>query len=168
MTVEPGAVTDLHPAMEPLAVLLGTWEGEGSGSYPTIEPFAYGERVTFGHVGKPFFTYQQVTWRAEDGAPLHAETGYLRVVPGIAIGALAVEWVLAHPTGIAEVEEGRLVEDTLELRATTIGRTATAKPVHSLRRQFVLGEDTLRYDLWMAHGDTPETHHLAAMLHRTS
>jgi hypothetical protein len=161
------ATPDLHPALEPLAVLLGTWEGEGSGHYPTIEPFTYGERVTFGHTGKPFLTYQQVTWRADDGTPLHAETGYLRAVPGIAIGALAVEWVLAHPTGIAEVEEGRLVDGVLELRATTVGRTATAKPVHSLRRQFVLGEDRLRYDLWMAHAETPETHHLQATLFRT-
>jgi hypothetical protein len=156
----------LHPALEPLADLLGTWEGEGSGHYPTIDPFTYGERVTFGHVGKPFFTYQQTTWRPDDGAPLHAETGYLRVVPGVAIGALAVEWVLAHPTGFAEVEEGRFVDGVMELTATTVGRTATAKPVHRLRRRFVISEDTLRYDLWMAHAETPETHHLEAMLHR--
>jgi hypothetical protein len=161
------APPDLHPALEPLAVLVGTWEGEGSGHYPTIDPFTYGERVTFAHTGKPFLTYQQVTWRAEDGSPLHAEVGYLRAVPGVAIGALAVEWVLAHPTGIAEVEEGRLVGDTIELTTTTLGRTATAKPVRSLRRQLVLGEDTLRYDLWMAHADIPETHHLTAQLHRT-
>jgi hypothetical protein len=158
---------ELHPALEPLADLLGTWEGEGSGHYPTIEPFTYGERVTFGHVGKPFFTYRQTTWRPDDGTPLHAETGYLRVVPGIAIGALAVEWVLAHPTGFAEVEEGRFGDGVMELTATTVGRTATAKPVHSLRRRVVIREDTLRYDLWMAHAETPETHHLEAMLHRT-
>jgi hypothetical protein len=158
----------MHPALEPLAVLLGTWEGEGSGHYPTIEPFTYGERITFAHTGKPFFTYQQTTWRTDDGAPLHAEVGYLRVVPGVAIGALAVEWVLAHPTGIAEVEEGRFVDGVIELTATTVGRTATAKPVHSLRRQVVLGEDRLRYDLWMAHAETPETHHLEAVLYRTA
>jgi hypothetical protein len=158
----------LHAALEPLATLLGTWEGEGTGHYPTIDDFAYGERVVFGHTGKPFLTYRQTTWRADDGTPLHAEVGYVRVLPGVAIGALAVELILAHPTGIAEVEEGRLVDDTLELRATTVGRSATAKPVHALRRRFVLAPDTLRYDVWMAHADTPESHHLEALLHRTT
>jgi hypothetical protein len=156
----------LHPALEPLATLLGTWEGEGTGHYPTIDDFTYGERVTFGHTGKPYLTYEQTTWRAEDGAPLHAEVGYVRVLPGVAIGALAVELLLAHPTGIAEVEEGRLVDGVLELRATTVGRSATAKPVHTLRRRLVLGPATLRYDLWMSHAETPESHHLEALLHR--
>jgi hypothetical protein len=159
---------ELHPALEPLAGLVGTWEGEGSGHYPTIEPFSYGERITFGHVGKPFLTYEQRTWRPDDGTPMHAEAGYLRVVPGVAIGALAVEWVLAHPTGIAEIEEGRYVDGVLDLHATTVGRTATAKPVHALRRRVLLDGDVVSYDLWMAHGRTPETHHLTAQLHRTT
>ena len=35
MTVEP----TLHPALESIAFLLGTWTGEGKGDYPSIEPF---------------------------------------------------------------------------------------------------------------------------------
>ena len=172
----------LHPQLGPIGDLLGTWEGPGAGSYPTIEPFRYHERVTFGHVGKPFLTYQQRTWDADNGAPLHAEVGYLRVVAGavpvddadagddgptLAATPLRLEFVLAHPTGIAEVEEGTLADGVLRLSTTTVGRTTTAKLVRSVRREFRLDEDELSYDLWMAHADTPETHHLHATLRRT-
>jgi hypothetical protein len=156
----------LHDALGPLAGLVGTFTGQGAGDYPTIEPFAYLETVTFGHVGKPFLAYTQRTRHPDTGAPMHAESGYLR-----AVGPDRVEFVLAHPTGIVEVEEGDLevAADVvaLDLRTTTVGTTATAKDVRALRRRFVLDGDTLRYDVWMAHADTPETHHLAARLRRS-
>lgn len=159
---------DLHPALAPLATLVGAWSGEGEGQYPTIEPFRYRERVTFGHVGKPFLAYGQRTAHPETGQPMHAETGYLRMATTERAGVFAVELVLAHPTGIVEVEEGHLEANVIELRTTAIGLAATAKTVRSLRRRFVLDGDRLSYDLWMAHGDTPDTHHLSATLHRTS
>lgn len=179
-----GEAVELHPELGPLAGLLGTWEGQGAGDYPTIEPFRYREQVSFGHVGKPFLAYQQRTWDLDSGAPLHAECGYLRAlgsavpVPSsdgegetggrvLAAGPIRLELVLAHPTGIAEVEEGELADGVLKLGSTSVARTATAKPVHALRREFRLGDDELVYDLWMAHGDTPETHHLHAQLTRT-
>ncbi|MFA9432603.1 FABP family protein [Egicoccus sp. AB-alg2] len=157
---------DLHPALRPLAGLLGTWVGEGAGHYPTIDPFRYREQVTFGHVGKPFLVYGQRTTHPDTGQPMHAETGYLRAAGGQDGDAIALELVLAHPTGIVEVEEGHLRGRVAELRTTTVGLTATAKPVRSLRRRFVLADDELTYDLWMAHADTPETHHLRATLRR--
>jgi hypothetical protein len=154
---------ELHPDLAPLAGLLGAWEGDGHGDYPTIAPFTYRERVTFGHVGKPFLAYGQRTWNPETGMPMHAETGYLRLTAGG-----RVELLLAHPTGIAEVEEGTLVDGRMELTTTTVGRTATAKDVRSLRRVVTLDGDRLAYDLFMAHADTPETHHLRAVLHRAT
>jgi hypothetical protein len=158
-------VVDLHPGVAALAPLLGTWAGTGDGEYPTIPSFGYLEEVTFGHVGKPFLSYGQKTRASDDGRPLHAETGYLRAPsPG------RVELVLAHPTGIAEVQEGTLtVVDgvlELELAATSIGLTSTAKDVTALSRSIHIDGDELTYTLRLGAVGQPLQHHLAATLHR--
>ena len=147
-----------------LEPLLGTWSGAGRGEYPTITTFDYDETVTFGHVGKPFLAYAQRTTAADDGRPLHAETR----LPPDAGGHL--ELVLAHPFGITEVEEGTLtvVEGSLvlELVATAIGRTTTAKEVTEIERSFHLDGDELTYEVRMAAVGQPLQHHLGAVLQR--
>lgn len=159
-------MADLHPDIAVLRPLLGVWSGRGAGEYPTIEPFGYIEQIAFDHVGKPFLTYRQKT-TADDGRPLHAETGYLRVTsPGRA------EWVLAHPTGITEIQEGTLAITgpviELELTATTIGRTASAKDVVALTRSIRIDGDELVYAVQMAAVGQPLQHHLGATLRRTT
>lgn len=155
---------DLHPGIATLAPLLGTWSGRGTGDYPTIEPFAYTEEVTFGHTGKPFLTYTQRT-RGDDGNPLHAETGYLRMP-----SAHRVELVLAHPTGITEIDEGTLTAQDdgflIDVHSTTIGLSASAKDVMALRRSITLCGDELHYTVLMAAVGQPLVHHLTATLHR--
>jgi hypothetical protein len=156
---------ELHPDLEALAPLLGTWAGRGAGKYPTIQPFEYLEEVVFSHVGKPFLAYAQKTKSVADGRPLHAETGYFRVpVPG------RVELVLAHPNGITEIEVGSytvtgdLIE--IDLATTLIGLTPTAKEVTALGRTFRIDGDQLSYSMRMAAVGQPLQDHLDAALHR--
>ena len=156
---------ELHPDLEALAPLLGTWAGQGAGKYPTIQPFEYLEEVVFSHAGKPFLAYAQKTKAMADGKPLHAETGFLRVPrPG------HVELVLAHPNGITEIDVGTysvtgdLIE--VELSSTAIGLTPTAKEVTALGRSFRIGGDELSYSVRMGAVGQPLQDHLAAVLHR--
>lgn len=156
---------DLHPDIAVLAPLLGTWSGQGAGEYPTISPFGYSEEVSFGHVGKPFLRYDQRTKALDDGRPLHAETGYVRVPsPG------RVELVLAHPTGITEIEEGALTvigaTIEMELTATVIGLTESAKAVTALSRSIRIEGDELAYTLLLGAAEQPLQHHLAATLRK--
>ena len=154
----------MHPDLAPIAFLLGIWRGEGTGVYPTIAGFAYGEEIRFSEVGKPFLAYSQRTWALDDQRPLHAEAGYWRPQPG---GRLEV--VLAHPTGVTEIQEGTVGEERIDLTATVIGRTASAKEVTGLRRMFErTAPDTLRYQVDMAAAGQPLQLHLTAELHRVA
>jgi hypothetical protein len=158
-------VADLHPGIAVLAPLLGTWSGRGEGEYSTIQSFGYLEEVTFGHVGKPFLTYGQRTRAADDGRPMHAEVGFLR-----APSPDRVELVLAHPTGITEIEEGTLTVTgntlELELATTAIGRSSSAKEVTALGRSIRVDGDELTYTVRMGAVGQPLQPHLSATLRR--
>lgn len=160
------AMEELHPACEPLRLLLGTWRGVGHGDYPGIEPFDYLEEIAFGHVGKPFLAYSQKTRHRDTGQPLHAEFGYWRP-----IADRALEVVLAHPTGIAETTQGSFSppdnpegELTIKLATTHIGLTATAKEVAQVVRTITATSQTLTYTLDMAAVGHPLQRHLEATL----
>ncbi|OBK76744.1 fatty acid-binding-like protein [Mycobacterium sp. 1274761.0] len=151
--------------MAPLAALLGVWAGQGTGVYPTIEPFDYFEEVSFGHVGKPFLSYVQKTMAVDDRRPMHGETGYLRVpAPD------RVELVLAHPTGVTEIDEGTLTASgtalDMQLRSTAIGRTASAKEITALTRSLRIEGDELTYTVAMGAVGQPLQQHLSATLRR--
>jgi len=150
-----------HPEVEPIAFLLGTWRGEGKGEYPTIAPFAFEEEIRFWHVGKPFLLYTQRTVTPADGMLRHSEMGYWRPV-----GTDRVEIVLAHPTGIAEIEEGTVGGDRIDVSSSLVGLTGTAKEVTKLERSFELREDVLAYEVRMAAVGQPLQRHLTAELRR--
>src|SRR6266496_2262179 len=128
----------LHPEVEALAFLLGEWQGEGRGAYPTIDDFRYRETIILGHVGKPFVSYTQRTAALDDGRLLHSESGYLRPQPG-----------------------GRV-----ELVSTLVARTPSAKEVTEVRRSLDVDGDVMRYQLEMAAVGQPRQFHLEAELYR--
>lgn len=156
----------LHDDCAPLAFLLGTWRGAGTGEYPTIDDFAYTEEALFGHVGKPFLTYVQRT-RDVDGAPLHAESGYLR-----AVGAGRVELIVAQPSGIVEIHQGTVRTTAgggrIELRSVHVAGSPTAKEVSAVHRDLEVAGDVLGYTLDMAAVGRPLGHHLTAELYRST
>lgn len=160
---------DLHPDVAHVAALIGTWSGRGHGEYPTIEPFDYVEMVTFEHVGKPFLAYTQRTRAVlpdgSIGMPLHAETGYWRFPSGG-----RVEFVVSHPTGITEIEEGTVRIDgdalAIDLASAAVSLSSTATSVTAVERSFRLTGDTIGYDVAMAAVGQPLTHHLTANLDR--
>jgi spore maturation protein CgeB len=145
-------VAPLHPDLEPLAFLLGRWRGEGVGGYPTMADFRYGEEVVFAHNGKPFLSYTQRTWSLDDERPLHAECGYWRPRP-----EHAVEVVLAHPTGVAEIYYGTVAFWKVELATDVVVRTTSAKEVTALKRLYAVD---------MAAVGQPLSPHLSATLER--
>ncbi len=162
----------LHPDLEPLRGLVGNWSGRGHGEYPTIDPFDYEETVTFGHNGKPFLVYVQRTFDPGSGRPMHTETGYVRLPsPG------TVELVVAQPTGIVEVAEGRLTpgngeptapaSGSVRLHSTSTAKTTTAKTVDAVERGLDWDGDGLVTTLRMAAVGTPMTHHLRSELVRS-
>ena len=151
---------DVHPAIEPIAFLLGTWHGTGNGDYPTIDPFIYEETVTFEHFGKPFIAYSQRT-RGAGGAPLHTETGYIRPVDD---GTL--ELVISQPSGITEIHTGTRSNSRLEFTSISVSLTPTAKQIGRVGRVIEVVDDTMTNELMMSAVGEPYQWHLGANLKR--
>ncbi|MFN2388354.1 MAG: FABP family protein [Actinomycetota bacterium] len=153
----------LHPALEPLAFLLGVWRGEGRGHYPTIEDFAYGEESRFWHTGRPVMAYAQRTWNLAEGTAMHGEMGFWRPQPdGV------VEVVLTHTFGMVEMAEARVEGTKISLRSTSLQPTPSAKPVGAEARVLEVQDDVLTYMMQLeAAGQTLQAH-LEARLARVS
>jgi hypothetical protein len=154
---------DLHVDVRPLAFLVGTWRGAGTGVYPTIEPFAYREEIVFEHVGEPFLLYRQESWSREGDEPFHFERGFVR--PG---DDGVVELCLAHPNGVTEISYGALDGQTLALdsAADGVARTRTGSIANRLVRRYRVDGSSLTYEIDMATDRTPLTRHLEATLER--
>ena len=155
--------TEPHGDLDTIAFLLGTWRGEGVGGYPTMEPFRYGEEVTFRHNGKPFLAYTQKTWALDDGRPLHSETGYWRPQPDH-----KVEVVMVHPTGVVEIYYGTVAFHRIDLATDVVARTTSAKEVTALKRLYGLVDGRLMYAVDMAAVGQDLQSHLSATLEKVT
>ncbi len=75
----------LHPDLNPLAWLVGSWRGKGHGEYPGIESFQFAQEVTFSHDGRNFLTYFSRSWIIDENNEIvqtaSSETGFWRVKP---------------------------------------------------------------------------------------
>jgi len=91
----------LHPELNPLAWMVGTWRGKGRGEYPTIPAFEYAQEVVFNHDGRNFLNYFSRSWiidaEGEIVRPAASEVGFWRVKPNNVL-----EVVISHSTGITE------------------------------------------------------------------
>ena len=63
---EQDAGPGLHPALEPLAWIVGRWEGVGALVYPTVEDRTYVQELSFTHDGRPFLQYSSRSWLLDD------------------------------------------------------------------------------------------------------
>ncbi|MGH9028694.1 MAG: FABP family protein, partial [Acidimicrobiales bacterium] len=132
----------IHPDVAALGILLGTWVGQGHGTYPTVEPFDYDETVSLSHVGKPFLAYTQRTFHLEERQPLHAEAGFFRLArPDWA------ELVVSHPSGVVEVQEGTFDGSSIRLRSRVVACTGSAKDVTAIERDIDVHGDQISYTL---------------------
>jgi hypothetical protein len=156
---------DLHADVTPLAFLLGHWQGNGHGDYPTIEKFEFAQELAFTHDGRPFLHYLSRTWLLDDEGesvrPLAVETGFFRPQPNG-----EVEVLLTHPTGVAEIYFGTIDGAKLELRTDAVARTASAKEYTAGHRLYGLVEGDLLWTFDMAAVGQPLQSHIWARLQR--
>ena len=140
---------NLHPQCGPVAWLLGTWQGNGHGDYPTIDGFQFGQELIFTHDGRPFLHYFSRAWildeageKVRDGA---LETGFLRCLP-----EGKVELLLSHNTGFVEIWHGTAAAGKLDLTTDAVARTETAKEYVAGKRLYGNVEGDLLYAFDMA------------------
>ena len=168
-----GSGVEVPEALRPLSWLIGRWVGVGTGQYPTIEDFRFGQEVSFSTDGRPFLSYSSRSWLLDDDGnrvrPLATESGFWRPRP-----ENQIEVTLAHPTGYSEVWYGHLevtgIENAVitgaraELRTEVVARTVSAKVYEQGHRLYGLVEGRLLWTFDMAAVGEPLVNHLAATL----
>lgn len=99
---------EMSHVLEPLTWLLGGWKGEGSGGFPTHDPFEYINRMNFkivadGFDNEPIIHFEEIGWVIEENKEVfkHWETGYFKP----ALNG-RIEFYVCHNTGRVEVTYG--------------------------------------------------------------
>lgn len=117
------ASPQVHPDLEPIAWLVGTWEGTGAMVWPGEPDRTYVAEITFTSDGRPFLGYTSRTWLlAEDGTrgePGPAEAGFWRMGPG----PRDLEVVLCDAAGSVQVLVGEVAFSRIQLTSDLVART---------------------------------------------
>ena len=142
----------------------GVWLGSGK----VDGKVDYEEEITVKKLKPGVYYYFQRTWNKELGG-LHSEAGYIRVFPNDSKDSGKVEFVLSHPFGVAEIEEGTYDKDSIEITSKDFIRTSTAKAPHTrgLKRSFAVKDGKLTYTVDMGSDNHEVRPHLAAELVKT-
>lgn len=167
---------DLPEEILPLSWLLGQWVGVGTGQYPTIEDFRFGQELSFTCDGRPFIALNSRSWILDTEGnrvrPSATEAAFFRPRPDNQFEAL-----FTHPTGFAEVWHGRVtvadIQDavitraSLEMTTDSVMRTSSAKEYVGGQRLYGLVPDgDLAWTFDMSAMGEPLSNHLAVKLKR--
>lgn len=152
-----------------LHVLAGSWRGEGSARFPTIEAAEYLEELRIEwDDGREVLSYEQLI-TLSDGRPSHREVGFVRELPE---GSLIL-WN-AQDNGRTEVLAGTFTRDAadgalvIELASRSFGNDP--RMLGSTRRIRVMAGQ-LTYEMKMSTTTVPDEAyrpHLNARLRRTT
>jgi len=158
-----GSGVEVPVPLRPWSWLIGRWIGVGTGQYPTIEDFRFGQEMGFSTDGRPFLSYWSRSWLLDDEGnplrPLATESGYWRPSTN---GQLEV--ILAQPIGYAEIYVGTASNGKVELTTDIVARTVTAKEYNAGSRLYGLVEGDLLWAYDMAAVGQPMQAHVSARL----
>jgi hypothetical protein len=156
----------LHDALLAVLPLVGIWTGRGTGIAPDGAEFAFGQRLSFVHDGRPFLAYESRAWiENPDGSVLRQawrESGFWRVTPGLD----DLEVVLASNTGEALMYTGTAGDQRWEIATASAVAAPTAKQIDAERRLYAIADGDLVYASELAPGGRPPAAHLNARLTR--
>lgn len=184
--------------LAPLAFLIGTWQGSGVISYPTLDgEHEFTQQVTFAHNGENYLTYQSNA-KLEDGTVLPSELGYWRIArpaeaadhgPGLLPGSgeptyqtresleelrnesggFDIEASIIHPSGISEHYLGQVKGGRIDIRTVEgSSRPVNSKPYAGAVRIYGLVDGALLWAWDIAALGNELASHASARLEKVS
>ncbi|WP_336922468.1 FABP family protein [Aquipuribacter sp. SD81] len=165
---------DLARPLVAVGWLVGTWQGAGEVTYPTMDravPFGQEVRVT--HDGRPFLRWDSRTWQLDEagalGQPLATETGFWRVPGGEAgVDGTDVELLLVHPMGYLEQYLGRAHAGKIELSTELVARSTDAAEYSAAQRLYGYVQGDLLWAMDMVAVGQPMGSHASARLKKVA
>lgn len=145
-----------------MGFLLGIWRGSGTVFFHSIEPTEFEEQIRFSHRGRSWLVYEQGSWQADDGTPLHTEMGIWRMV-----GPNMVNTFVALTAGV-DFCAGTLDGSTIDLQSILSPTADGVEDIVALRRRYRVEGDVMEYEVDMGTNRQPLQQHLTARLTRIS